>query len=121
MEARGIVGNFSMTSARDDDVDFTERQEARVPVQATARLSHPNLYSFEVRIRDVSPLGFMAECGEHVAIGSFVSLDVPGIGPVEAQVRWQLGGRMGGKFEDPVSLDCCEWTATKIDGELATA
>lgn len=110
-----------MSSGRDDGVDYTERQEARVPVQATARLLHQNLYSFEVRIRDVSPLGFMAECGQHVAIGSFVSLDVPGIGPVQAQVRWQIGGRMGGKFQDPMSLDCCEWTATKIDRQQVAA
>lgn len=110
-----------MTSGRDDGVDYTERQEARVPVHAMARLRHHNLYSFEVRIRDVSPLGFMAECGEHVAIGSFVSIDVPGIGPVQAQVRWQIGGRMGGKFQDPVSLDCCEWTATKVDPERVAA
>ena len=38
----------------------------------------------------------MAECAEPVRIGSHVSLEVPGIGPGHAQVRWQLGGLMGG-------------------------
>jgi hypothetical protein len=57
----------------------------------------------------------MAECAQSVAIGSFVALDVPGIGPVHAQVRWQIGGRMGGMFLDPISLARCEWTATPAD------
>jgi hypothetical protein len=33
---------------------------------------------------------------------------------VNAQVRWQVGGRMGGKFLDPISLLRCEWTATGV-------
>jgi hypothetical protein len=57
----------------------------------------------------------MAECGEAIAIGSNISLDVPGIGPVHAQVRWQIGGRMGGMFLDPISLAKCEWTGIKAD------
>jgi hypothetical protein len=43
-----------------------------------------------------------------------VSLDLPGIGPVNAQVRWQVGGRMGGKFLEPVSLLRCEWTSSRF-------
>ena len=53
----------------------------------------------------------MAECTEPVRIGSHVSLEVPGIGLVKAQVRWQLGGKMGGMFLDPISLSRCEWAA----------
>ena len=40
-------------------------------------------------------------------IGSYVSLDIPGIGPVEAQIRWQIGFKMGGMFLDPISLGRC--------------
>jgi hypothetical protein len=57
----------------------------------------------------------MAECASPVQIGSYVSLDVPGVGPVRAQVRWQIGGRMGGMFLDPISLNRCEWTAIKAE------
>ena len=46
-------------------------------------------------------------------IGSYVSLDVPGVGPVQAQVRWQVGTKMGGMFLDPISLGRCEWTGEK--------
>ena len=54
-------------------------------------------------------------CLEPVQIGSFVSLDVPGIGAVQAQVRWQIGYRMGGMFVDPISLHRCEWTAVPAE------
>ena len=79
----------------------------------TASLTPQNLYEVEVKVRNLSPCGFMAECAEPVRIGSYVSLDVPGIGPVHAQVRWQIGARMGGMFLDPISLGRCEWTAVK--------
>jgi hypothetical protein len=75
----------------------------------------------EVTVCDVSQCGFMAECGDPVQIGSYVSLDVPGIGTVRAQVRWQLGGKMGGMFLDPISLNRCEWTAVKADPPLQAA
>lgn len=65
----------------------------------------------EVKVCDLSTSGFMAECMRPVLIGSYVSLDLPGIGPVNAQVRWQVGGKLGGRFLDPVSLHRCDWTS----------
>jgi hypothetical protein len=93
---------------------YRERRAERTKVSSTARLHH-SWYSVEVTIRDMSQCGFMAECSESVRIGSFVALDVPGIGSVRAQVRWQIGGRMGGMFVDPISLKKCEWAAVKAD------
>lgn len=94
---------------------YKSRRSGRASVAGTARLRRSNLYSVEVRVHDVSTSGFMAECPEMVGIGTYVSLDVPGIGPVKAQVRWQLGARMGGMFLDPISLARCEWTAVKAE------
>jgi len=95
--------------------DFKSRRGVRLGVEGEAELSPNKLYTIEVKVRDVSACGFMAECAEPVQIGSYVSLDVPGIGEVNAQVRWQIGVRMGGMFLDPISLAQCEWTATKAD------
>src|SRR5437868_15389180 len=78
-----------------------------------ARLAPQSRYSVEVKVRNVSTAGFMAECAAPVRIGSTVALQIPGIGVVEAQVRWQIGHRMGGMFLDPISLGRCEWTAKK--------
>ncbi|MBV9929773.1 MAG: PilZ domain-containing protein [Alphaproteobacteria bacterium] len=92
---------------------FKTRRTHRTPVSGTSALRH-QFYTVKVRIRDVSTEGFMAECHEPIRIGSYVSLDVPGIGVVNAQVRWQLGVKMGGQFVDPISLARCEWTATPV-------
>ena len=64
-------------------------------------------------VQEISVCGFMAECTQPVAIGSIVSLDIPGIGRVDAQIRWAIGLRMGGMFIDPISLKECAWTAAK--------
>jgi hypothetical protein len=102
-----------MKSDRELPSYYRERHAERTKVQATASIRHGDWYSVEVRIHDVSQRGFMAECADPVGIGSYVALDVPGIGTVRAQVRWQIGGRMGGMFLDPISLNRCEWTAVK--------
>jgi hypothetical protein len=101
-------------TAQPPSAQFKSRRTQRTRVAGTAALRHQSLYSVKVRIRDVSTEGFMAECQDPIRIGSYVSLDVPGIGPVHAQVRWQLGGRIGGQFVDPISLARCEWTATPV-------
>lgn len=104
-----------MKSDQERPSDFVERQSERTPVAATTSMRSERWYSIEVTVRDVSPVGFMAECPHPIAIGSSVWLDVPGIGPIQAQVRWQLAGRMGGLFLDPISLTKCKWTAVKAE------
>ena len=105
-----------LTPARTGGTSFRERRSERVPIDDCTQLRHR--FAIEVKIRDVSTYGFMAECAVPVAIGSHVSLDVPGIGAVHAQVRWQIGNRMGGMFLDPISLHECEWTATRAEATL---
>jgi hypothetical protein len=99
--------------APDRDPAYKPRRSPRMAVTGSAVLRSDDLYDVEVRVRNVSTCGFMAQCAVPVRIGSYVSLDVPGIGPVHAQVRWQIGFTMGGMFLDPISLDRCEWTATR--------
>ncbi len=96
-----------------DDPHFRHRRNHRVGVSADVRLEGENWYQVEIKVRDLSACGFMAECAEPVGIGSYVKLDVPGVGKVDAQVRWQIGTRMGGMFMDPISLSECEWVAEK--------
>src|SRR5258705_9346573 len=96
----------------DHAAGFKSRRTARVEISnVMTRLSPQDLYSVEVKVRNVSTAGFMAECAAPVRIGSYVALDIPGTGPVQAQVRWQIGLQMGGMFLDPISLKICEWTA----------
>jgi hypothetical protein len=93
---------------------FRSRRAARHELaDMPAKLSPQDLYAVQVQVRNLSTAGFMAECAAPVRIGSYVKLDIPGIGPVQAQIRWQIGVRMGGMFLDPISLKSCEWTAEK--------
>lgn len=94
---------------------YKSRRTTRHMIDEPTNLQPQNLFEIEVKVRNVSARGFMAECHEPVRIGSYVSLDVPGIGPVQAQVRWQIGAKMGGMFLDPISLSRCEWRADKAE------
>ena len=102
-----------MKPDQDRTSDFIDRRAYRYPVGGATTLRGEEDCAFEVRVRDVSPAGFMAECPHMIGIGSAVSLDVPGIGAVKAQIRWQLAGRMGGLFRHPISLAQCEWMAVR--------
>lgn len=104
----------SALDGEEEGTVFLPRRSRRVTLQEVTSLRSPDQRVVEVRVCDLSTSGFMAECLRPVLIGSYISLDLPGIGPVNAQVRWQVGGRMGGKFLDPISLLRCDWTATQL-------
>jgi hypothetical protein len=109
------------TAGQEQAPGFRARRTARVDLMAVeARLLPQALYNVEVKVQNLSTAGFMAECAAPVRIGSYVTLDSPGIGPVEAQIRWQIGLRMGGMFLDPISLRSCDWTAEKAKAAEAT-
>ena len=108
------VNDTSSSRSSGKQPGFKDRKSERKPISTKARLTQQNWYSIEVSLCDVSNTGFMAECPENVAIGSYVSLDIPGLGPVRAQVRWQVDGRMGGMFLDPIRLNRGLWTATPV-------
>ena len=92
---------------------LTPRRARRVEGGGPATLDDGNRRGIAITVRNISTAGFMAECGETVRIGSYVVLDIPGIGAVEAQIRWQIGQRMGGMFLDPIALARCDWDAEK--------
>jgi hypothetical protein len=91
--------------------DLTPRRARRVEGGGKASLGDGNRLGIAVHVRNMSSAGFMAECAEPIRIGSYITLDIPGLGTVEAQVRWQIGRRLGGMFLDPVTLARCEWDA----------
>jgi hypothetical protein len=95
---------------------YKPRQSERTALNTKTRLTQQNWYSVEVTLCDLSSTGFRALCDDNVTIGSYVMLDVPGLGQVRAQVRWQVWGKMGGQFLDPIRLSRCEWSAIKAPG-----
>jgi hypothetical protein len=86
-----------------------ERRAERLAVDESTRLKPNSWSSLEIHVLDLSPLGFRAECEARLQAGSAVTLEIPGIGSVEAQVEWQRGSQFGARFFVPIDLDHCEW------------
>jgi hypothetical protein len=53
----------------------------------------------QVRVRNLSPGGLMAEYEPRVALGTPLTIEVRGIGPVKGHVAWATSGRIGIAFE----------------------
>ncbi|PSJ38784.1 PilZ domain-containing protein [Allosphingosinicella deserti] len=95
------------------------RRAERMSVDVAARL-RPNDWSHvEVTMLDLSELGFRARCDARLQPGGGISLDIPGIGAVEAQVEWRKANQFGARFFVPIDLSRCEWTLTQRSHALA--
>lgn len=86
------------------------RRAERRALDHAARLKPNSWSSLEVHMVDLSELGFRARCEARLQRGGCVSLELPGIGAVEAQVEWQRRDEFGARFLIPVNLGACEWT-----------
>ena len=95
------------------------REAKRLRVDAAARLRPNDWSSIEVTMLDLSTNGFRASCDARVQPGSGVSLDIPGLGAVEAQIEWQRGRNFGARFFVPIDLSRCTWTLDERSHALA--
>ena len=105
--------------SRDEAHEDQERRAERVTLDAATRLRPNDWSSLEVRMIDLSASGFRATCEARLQRGGCVTLDVAGIGSVDAQVEWQRGDMFGARFIDPIDLEQCTWTPTERESILA--
>ena len=105
--------------SKDDVREPRERRAERVTLDEATRLRPNDWSSLEVRMIDLSESGFRASCDARLQNGGLVSLDVAGIGTVEAQVEWQRGGCFGARFVMPIDISRCTWTPTERESILA--
>lgn len=56
----------------------------------------------QVRVRNLSPGGLMAEYPHPLDIGTAVRLELRGVGKVTGQVAWTAAGRIGVAFDSPI-------------------
>ncbi|HEY0111713.1 MAG TPA: PilZ domain-containing protein [Allosphingosinicella sp.] len=105
-------------SLHDPDGAAGRRAERR-RLDAQARLSPNSWSTVTVKMIDLSSGGFRAECEARVPAGSGVSIEIEGIGAVEAQVEWQRRGEIGARFLQPVELDRCLWPLQESESTLA--
>ncbi len=97
----------------------SRREATRLAIYEPTRL-HPNSWSsLEVQILDISADGLRAKCEAALKIRSWLSIDVPGIGPIAAEVRWQRGKHFGASFVRSIDLQLCSWTPSCKAASLA--
>ena len=95
------------------------RRAERLALDESTRLKPNSWSSLEIRMLDLSPLGFRAHCEARLQPGGGVTLEVPGLGAVEAQVEWQRGNEFGARFYSEIDLASCVWTLGERSNPLA--
>jgi hypothetical protein len=60
--------------------------------------------TLEVRLRNISSMGALVECDIPVAPGAELTMDIVGVGPVRAVVRWAQSGKFGVEFTSHFDL-----------------
>lgn len=51
------------------------------------------------RIRNLSATGLMADCEQHIDVGTELELNLRGVGPIRGAVVWVKGDRIGVSFD----------------------
>ena len=95
------------------------RRTERRTVSGSTRLRPNGWSSLEVAMLDLSEHGFRARCEARMKVGGTVSVDIPGVGGVDAQVEWHRGDEFGARFYRPVDLSECGWTLEERHHALA--
>jgi hypothetical protein len=106
--------------SRQRQIGDTVRRAERKSLDEAARLRPNSWSSVEIRMADISELGFRARCEARLQAGALITLEVPGVGPMDAQVEWQHGGEFGAHFLAPLPMDRCQWVVDDGDGPLAS-
>ncbi len=83
------------------------RKARRVPVSIAANLRHGGDMVAEIEIRDLSFYGFSAMSAAPLEAGSYVSVELPAIGPVRARIAWIRGDSFGALFPTAVDVRKC--------------
>lgn len=80
------------------------RQSERDEVFYRTRAGAPALGNFPVQVVNISANGFMARTETELAVGQTLTIRLPVVGEVKAEVRWSLGGRVGCQFVRMIEL-----------------
>lgn len=103
-----MINGFNRDAPREGDADqgsAEQRGHLRTGMLVTAGLRLDGDGEFrQVRIRNLSEQGLMAEVGMPVAVGTTVTVELPGIGAVDGSVAWSTEGRIGVALSRPIDI-----------------
>jgi hypothetical protein len=86
-------------------VDFEQRAATRHPVDYPALAERQRRGDIALRIVNVSAMGFMAIGDLPLAVGERLTLRLPAIGTIEAQLMWRNRVKAGFHFERLIRVD----------------
>lgn len=82
-----------------------ERRDPREEVYFRTRALTADGQPVELLVVNVSARGLMARVTrDDLVIGDRLSLRLPAVGTLTAEIRWSLGGRIGIEFADVIQL-----------------
>lgn len=83
--------------------DFTgQRAGARDSLMLTAMFRIAGRDEVQVRVRNLSSGGMMAEYAQPIAQGTLVDVDVRGVGWIAGRIAWAAEGRVGVAFDQEI-------------------
>ena len=94
------MNSFDRNGSTREETDLT-RARKRDSLFLAARLTIAGK-THDVRVRNLSEGGLMAEYAAPVTTGTVVALEVRGVGEVTGHVAWSTDGRIGIAFDHPI-------------------
>lgn len=97
-----VARNPVQDSSADDGAHKRNQNRDSLFLVAQFRQSAQRDVVRQVRIRNLSAGGLMAEVSDPIAQGAAVEFDVRGIGWIPGRVAWSVAGRIGVAFDHPI-------------------
>jgi hypothetical protein len=76
----------------------------RDEVHFRARAFGPDARPLNLLVVSISALGLMARCDMPYKVGDRLTITLPVVGVVSAEIRWFLGGRIGCELDTAIEL-----------------
>jgi len=78
------------------------RSEPRDSMFLMAAMRRTGGAEVQVKVRNLSPGGMMAESPVSFSRGDLIEADLRGIGTITGKIAWTAGGRVGVQFDTPI-------------------
>ena len=90
------------TAGSDDAAFESMRSEPRDSMFLMAAMRRPGGSDVQVKVRNLSSGGMMAESPVNFSRGEVIEAELRGIGLVAGKIAWTAGGRVGVQFDVPI-------------------
>ena len=99
----------SQATYRADNVTTPRgRADPRISVRLRGFMIDQDRRAEPVKITNIARLGFLAEGAAPRETGDVVTLSIEQFGNHEARIVWSAGGKVGGRFTNPIEDSCLE-------------